>query len=68
MTLRELLEKVKDLPPETLVCAAEVDEAFGANVAGIDIVDNAAIGSRKADGRESVELGNGRDKALVIRW
>ena len=35
MTLRELMEQIKDLPPDTLVCAAEVDEAFGANVAGV---------------------------------
>ncbi len=68
MKLRELLDKVKDLPPDTLVCAAEVDEAFGANVAGIEIVEDAGIGSRRADGKEAVELGNGGETVVVVRW
>jgi hypothetical protein len=29
MTVGELLDRLKDLPAETIVCAAEVDEAFG---------------------------------------
>jgi hypothetical protein len=68
MTVRELLEQVKDLPPETLVCTAELEEAFGANIAGVELVESARIESRKADGTEAVDLGNGDDKVLVIRW
>jgi hypothetical protein len=68
MTLRELLEEVKDLPPETLVCAAEVDEAFGMNLAEVEIVDDARIGSRKPDGAEAIQLDGGTDKVVVIRW
>jgi hypothetical protein len=59
---------VKDLPPDTLVCAAETDEAFAANIAGVETVENARIESRKPDGTEAVELANGNDKVVVIRW
>ena len=51
MTLAELFEQVKDLPPETPVCVAEVDEAAGANVDGVEIVRSAALQSDAADGR-----------------
>ena len=68
MTLRELMEQIKDLPPDTLVCAAEVDEAFGANVAGVEVLDDARVESKKPDGTESIELANGRDRVVVIRW
>ncbi|MER9236826.1 sugar phosphorylase [Mesorhizobium sp. M0622] len=68
MTLRELLDQVKDLPPDTLVSAAEIDEAFGVNVVGVEVVDGAKIQSRKPDGTEAVELANGTEKVIVIRW
>ena len=68
MTVRELLDQVKDLPPDTLVCAAEVDEAFAINIAGVERVDSATIQSRKPDGTEAVELANGTEKAVVIHW
>ncbi|MCB5177675.1 MULTISPECIES: sugar phosphorylase [Microvirga] len=67
-TLREFLKKVENLPPETLVCVAEVDEAFAANVAQVEIVEDARTQSRKADGTETVELANGSEKVVVIRW
>ncbi|RWM99631.1 MAG: sugar phosphorylase [Mesorhizobium sp.] len=65
MKLRELMDQIKDLPPDTLVCAAEIDEAFAANVAGIETVEGARVESRKPDGTEAVELANG--KVVVIR-
>jgi hypothetical protein len=68
MTLRELLKQVEDLPPDTLVCTAEIDEAFGVNPATVEIVDDARIGSRKPDGTEAVQLDGGTDKVVVIRW
>ncbi|WP_230530373.1 sugar phosphorylase [Microvirga roseola] len=67
-TLREFLKAVENLPPETLVCVAEVDEAFAANVAAVEVVENAKAQSKSADGTEAVELGNGGQKAVVIRW
>ncbi len=68
MTLGEFLSQVKDLPPDTLLCVAEVDEAFGINIAGVDVLDNAKAQSTEADGTESVELANGGERAVVIRW
>ncbi|MER9326684.1 sugar phosphorylase [Mesorhizobium sp. M0152] len=68
MMLRELMKQVENLPPETLVCTAEVDEVFGVNPAGVEVVNNARIGSRKSDGTEAVQLDGGSDKVIVIRW
>ncbi|UVC14422.1 sugar phosphorylase [Mesorhizobium onobrychidis] len=68
MKLRELMDQVKDMTPDTLVCAAEIDEAFAANIAGIETAESARIESRKPDGTEAVELANGNDKVVVIRW
>ncbi|ADV14597.1 hypothetical protein Mesau_05547 [Mesorhizobium australicum WSM2073] len=68
MNVRELLDQIKDLPPETLVCVAEIDEAFAANAANVEAVESAKIQSRKQDGTEAVELANGTEKVVVIRW
>lgn len=65
MTVGELLDRLNDLPSDTLVCAAEIDEAFGINIAA---VDSATIESRKPNGVEGIELGNSSDTVVVIRW
>jgi hypothetical protein len=67
-TLREFLRKVENLPPDTLLCIAEVDEAFAANVAQVEVVEGANAQSKRADGTEAVELANGSQKVVVIRW
>ncbi len=54
MTLGEFLAQVKDLPPDTLLCVAEVDESFGINIAGVYVLDIAKAQSTEADGTESV--------------
>jgi hypothetical protein len=68
MKLREFLEQVKDLPPETLLCVAEVDEAFAMNVASVEHLSDAKTQSQQADGTEAVELANGKESVLVLRW
>ena len=68
MKLSELLAKVKDLPPDTLVCVAEVDEAFAIHIDSVEVIDSARAQSQKADGTEAVELANGKERAVVIRW
>src|SRR5690242_3234118 len=40
-TLRDFLRKVENLPPDTLLCVAEVDEAFATHVEEFEIVENA---------------------------
>jgi hypothetical protein len=67
-TLRDFLKLVENLPPDTLVCVAEVDEAFAANVAEIEIVENAKAQNKNANGTEAVELANGSQTVVVIRW
>jgi len=68
VTLRDFLQKVENLPPDTLLCIAEVDEAFAANVAEVEVVEDAKTQNQKADGTEAVELGNGNQRVVVIRW
>jgi len=68
MTLRELMAKAEGLPPETMVCTAEIDEAFAINIAELEIVEDANVAGRKPDGKEAIELGNGSQRVLVIRW
>ncbi|MBJ6124178.1 sugar phosphorylase [Microvirga splendida] len=67
-TLRDFLKQVENLPPDTLLCVAEVDEAFAAHVAEIEIIEDAKPQNRKAEGTEAVELGNGKERVVVIRW
>ncbi len=68
LTLREFLKQVENLPPDTLLCVAEVDEAFAANVVEVEIVENAKAQDTKAEGVEAVELANGSQRVVVIRW
>ncbi len=67
-TLRDLLKQVDNLPPDTRVCVAEIDEAFAANIVQVEVVEGARIQSRVADGIEAVELANGSERVVVIRW
>ncbi len=67
-TLRDLLKKVENLPPDTLVCVAEVDEAFATHVAELEVIKDAKPQNGKASGIEAVELGNGSQTVVVIRW
>ena len=64
MLVRELMDQLKKAPPEAVLCVAEVDEAFAANAASVELVEDAKIADRSADGSEAVELGKGRDKAV----
>lgn len=68
MKVRELMDRLKDLPPDTRLCVAEIDEAFAINAATVEIVEDARAYNEEASGREAVELGNGNDKVAVIRW
>ncbi|HEY8581201.1 MAG TPA: sugar phosphorylase [Beijerinckiaceae bacterium] len=67
MRLKELLKALEGLDPETLVCVAEVDEAFGAEIAEVEIVDDARRDPEAAD-QEAVEFGAGDQRAVVLRW
>ncbi len=68
MKLGDFLKKVEGLAPDTILCVAEVDEAFGSEIEEVEILDNARQRSPDAADMEAVELGNGDQKAVVIRW
>ena len=67
-TLRDFLKQVENLPPDTLLCVAEVDEAFASHVEEIEIVEDAREQNGKSQGIEAIELGNGGQTVVVIRW
>lgn len=68
MTLGEFMDRVKGLPDDTTLCLAEVDEAFAANVAQVEVLEDARAARSDAAETESIELGNGSDRVIVLRW
>ena len=58
----------QEVPLALWASVAEVDEAFAAHVAEIEIIEDAKPQNRKAEGTEAVELGNGKQRVVVIRW
>ncbi len=68
MTLRDPLDPIKDLPPETPVCVAEEDKAAGMNVSSVEILQDARRRPRGAEGVEAVEFEVGDETVVVLRW
>ena len=68
MKLKDLLKKVKGLSPETVVCVAEVDEAFGSEIADVEVTNKARERSPDAAEQEKVDLTSGDQTVVVIRW
>jgi hypothetical protein len=81
MTLREFMDRVRDLPADTVLCVAEVDETFAVVAGGVEVVDDArtiedddedpgdvAGDVEDVDILETVELANGDRTVVVIRW
>jgi hypothetical protein len=67
MKLGDFLRKVEGLDPNTILCVAEADEAFGSEIQQVEILNNARPRSPDAADSEAVELGNGDQRAVVIR-
>ena len=59
---------MEGLDPNTILCVAEIDEAFGSEIQDVEILDNARQRSPEAADMEAIELANGNEKAVVIRW
>ena len=68
MKLGDFLRKVEGMDPNTILCVAEVDEAFGSEIEQVEILNHARARSPDAADSEAVELGNGDQRAVVIRW
>ena len=68
MTLGEFRKHTKDLDDQVILTVAEVDEAASINITAVEVVDDAKVHNRKADGQEAVDLGPGSQKAIVLRF
>jgi hypothetical protein len=68
VTLREFLDLVRGAPEDAVICIAEVDEAFAADLAQVEIIDDAKTRRADAASTEAIELANGKDTAIVLRW
>lgn len=68
MKVRDFMAKLKDMPQDALICVAELEEAFAANISDLELVEDAEPHRKAADGREAVELAHGSEKVVVIRW
>ena len=68
MNLGEFRKQTKDLDDHVVLTVAEVDEAASINITAIEVVTDAKILNREADGREAVEFGAGSQKAIVLRY
>ena len=68
MKLGDFRKKTKDLGDDVVISIAEVDEAAAINIREIEIVDEAAVRDRKAEGQEAIDLDGGKQKAVVLRY
>ena len=68
MKLGDFRKQTKDLDDQVVLTVAEVDEAASINVTAVEIVPDAKILNREANGQEAVELGTGSQKAVVLRY
>jgi hypothetical protein len=68
MKLGDFLKQVEGLDPNTILCVAEIDEAFGSEIQDVEILDTARQRSPDAAEMEAIEFADGNQKAVVIRW
>ena len=68
MKLGEFRKHTKDLDDNVVLAVAETDEMGAMNIAEVEIVEDAKIRDSKASGHEAVDLGEGKQKAVVLRF
>lgn len=68
MKLGDFRKHTKDLPDSVTISIAEVDQAAAMNVTSVDIVDDASIKDKKADGQEAIDLDGGKQQTIVLRY
>ena len=68
MKLGDFRKRTKDLPDDVTISIAEVDQAAAMNITAVDIVDDAAIKDKKAEGQEAIDLVGGKQQAIVLRY
>ena len=68
MKLGDFRKQTKDLADSVTISIAEVDQAAAMNVTSVDIVDDAAVKDKKAEGQEAIDLGGGKQQTIVLRY
>ena len=68
MKLGDFRKQTKDLGDDVILSIAEVDELAAMNIVEIEIIDDAEVRDRKAEGKEAIELDGGKQKAIVLRY
>ncbi len=68
MKLGDFRKATKDLGDDVILSIAEVDEAAAMNIREVEIVDEASVLDRKAEGQEAIDLDGGKQKAVVLRY
>ncbi len=68
MKLGDFRKQTKDLGDNVILSIAEVDEAAAMNVKEIEVVEDASVHDRKAEGKEAIDLDGGKQTTLVLRY
>ncbi len=68
MKLGDFRKHTKDLDDSVILAVAEQDEMGAMNIAEIEVVKDAKVRDRKATGQEAVDLGEGNQQAVVLRF
>ena len=68
MKLGDFRKHTKDLPDSVVMSIAEVDQAAAMNVTSVDIVDDAVVKEKKAEGQEAIDLDGGKQQTIVLRY
>ncbi len=68
MKLGDFRKHTKDLSDSVIISIAEVDQAAAMNVTSVDIVEDATIKDKKADGQEAIDLDGGKQQTIVLRY
>ena len=68
MKLGDFRKQTRDLADGVTISIAEVDQAAAMNITSIDIVDDASIKDKKAEGQEAIDLDGGKQQTIVLRY
>lgn len=68
MKLGDFRKHTKDLDDNVVLAVAEQDEMGAMNIADVEIVEDAKVRDRKATGHEAVDLGEGKQQAIILRF
>ena len=68
MKLGDFRKRTKDLDDSVILSVAEVDEAAAMNIREIEVVEDATVQDRRAEGKEAIDLDGGKQTTVVLRY